>query len=165
MSERSLSASCSLGGFAGLVRAARRGGFHSWGPVLGSAAEGMNIQGLWLTEFAGRSDEKGLCRTLEQQRGWMEARMYSQRARPHLHGSLDTLPSSTRHIIAMYLVYKGSVSPPGVIAKYRSPSALRSSAHYTWGTAQPALGVLVILSWPRVYSLTAQLSVRVCCMA
>lgn len=33
---------------------------------------GMNIQGLWLTEFAGRSDEKGLCRTLEQQRGWME---------------------------------------------------------------------------------------------
>merc|ERR1712037_140024 len=35
--------------------------------------KGMAIQGLWLTEFAGRSDIRGNCRTLEQQRGWLEA--------------------------------------------------------------------------------------------
>lgn len=35
-------------------------------------AKGMNIQGLWLTEFAGRSGPMGLCRTLAQQRGWLE---------------------------------------------------------------------------------------------
>jgi len=34
--------------------------------------KGMHIQGLWLTEFAGRSDGRGLCRTLQQQRSWME---------------------------------------------------------------------------------------------
>mmetsp|Transcript_69602 Transcript_69602/g.148891 ORF Transcript_69602/g.148891 Transcript_69602/m.148891 type:complete len:385 (+) Transcript_69602:51-1205(+) len=34
--------------------------------------KGMNIKGLWLTEFAGRSDGAGLCRTLAQQRGWLE---------------------------------------------------------------------------------------------
>merc|ERR1719259_905778 len=32
----------------------------------------MPIQGLWLTEFAGRSDGRLLCRTLQQQRRWME---------------------------------------------------------------------------------------------
>ena len=34
--------------------------------------KGMSIKGLWLTEFAGRSDAAGLCRTLAQQRGWLE---------------------------------------------------------------------------------------------
>jgi len=35
-------------------------------------AKGMNIKGLWLTEFAGRSGEDGKCQTLQQQLGWMQ---------------------------------------------------------------------------------------------
>lgn len=34
-------------------------------------AKGMRIEGLWLTEFAGRSDESGQCRTRAAQRNWM----------------------------------------------------------------------------------------------
>lgn len=34
--------------------------------------KGYNIKGLWLTEFAGRSDDRNLCKTMEQQKGWME---------------------------------------------------------------------------------------------
>lgn len=47
-------------------------------------ARGMNIRGLWLTEFAGRSDEQGLCRTRAQQRAWMEVILPMLNADPYV---------------------------------------------------------------------------------
>merc|ERR1719422_1453068 len=43
----------------------------------------MNIEGLWLTEFAGRSvDQSGKCHTLQQQKAWMEVFLPMLNAEP-----------------------------------------------------------------------------------
>lgn len=115
---------------------------------------GFNIKGLFLTEFAGRSDGDGLCRSLEQQRGWMEVLVpmlnedpaiiayswfsYGEGRSPYFHDNANLWDYRTNRLNLLgesyFRVCSGTATPttPAVLPPHPKPGGKTGEGGHFW---------------------------------